>query len=431
MDNAQLTMDNGQGTIDNSQLSIVNSPLVPPGYKQTEVGVIPEDWEVCTIQELINQNAIIGHLDGNHGELYPRSHEFKAFGVPYITANDFCGYKVNFANCKYLSEERACQFRKGVAKNGDVLFAHNATVGPTALLSTQLDYVILSTTATYFRCNPEKLVNSFLLYLLQSPFFVHQYQSVMSQSTRNQVPITTQRKLTVAFPPTLVEQEAIAAALSDADALIEALEQLIAKKRQVKQGAMQELLTGKRRLPEFSGEWEVNSFEDVFVRLNSKNHQIQTSDYNKIGVYPVVDQGKEKVVGYSDRDDKVFQCPQEGVVIFGDHTCIIKFVNFDFIVGADGTQILTTKTGHCTHFYAFQLEHSGILPTGYNRHFKFLKERLFLTPTLPEQTTIACILSDMDAELSALEEKLAKARQVKQGMMQELLTGRTRLIENG
>jgi type I restriction enzyme S subunit len=253
----------------------------------------------------------------------------------------------------------------------------------------------------------------------------------MSQSTRNQVPIKTQRKLTVAFPPTLVEQEAIAAALSDADALIEALEQLIAKKRQVKQGAMQELLTGKRRLPEFSGEWEVNSFEDVFVRLNSKNHQIQTSDYNKIGVYPVVDQGKEKVVGYSDRDDKVFQCPQEGVVIFGDHTCIIKFVNFDFIVGADGTQILTTKTGHCTHFYAFQLEHSGILPTGYNRHFKFLKERLFLTPTLPEQTTIACILSDMDAELSALEEKLAKARQVKQGMMQELLTGRTRLIENG
>lgn len=116
-----------------------------PGYKQTEVGVIPEDWEIYTIQDLIDRNAIIGHLDGNHGELYPRSHEFKDFGVPYITANDLCGYKVSFNQCKFLSEQRARRFRKGVAKNGDVLFAHNATVGPTALLSTKLDYVILST----------------------------------------------------------------------------------------------------------------------------------------------------------------------------------------------------------------------------------------------------------------------------------------------
>jgi type I restriction enzyme S subunit len=224
---------------------------VKPGYKQTEVGVIPEDWDICTIQELIDRNVIIGHLDGNHGELYPRSHEFTDYGVPYITANDFFGRRVSFSNCKYLSEERARRFRKGVAKNGDVLFAHNATVGPTSLLSMDRDYVILSTTATYFRCNPEKLVNSLFLYVLQSPLFVHQYQEVMAQSTRNQVPITAQRKLSVVLPRARVEQEAIAEALSDADAHIESLEQLIAKKRHLKQGAMQELLTGKRRLSAF------------------------------------------------------------------------------------------------------------------------------------------------------------------------------------
>ncbi|MGC2600108.1 MAG: restriction endonuclease subunit S, partial [Rhodomicrobium sp.] len=166
-----------------------------PGYKQTEMRVIPEDWEIATIQELLDRGAVVGHLDGNHGELYPRSHEFKESGVPYITANDLCGRKVSFRNCKYLSKERASRFRKGVARNGDVLFAHNATVGPTALLSTELDSVILSTTATYFRCNQDKLINLFLLYALQSTHFVGQYQAVMAQSTRNQVPITAQRKL--------------------------------------------------------------------------------------------------------------------------------------------------------------------------------------------------------------------------------------------
>ncbi len=243
-----------------------------PGYKQTEMRVIPEDWEIATIQELLDRGAVVGHLDGNHGELYPRSHEFKEFGVPYITANDLCGRKVSFRNCKYLSKERASRFRKGVARNGDVLFAHNATVGPTALLSTELDSVILSTTATYFRCNQDKLINLFLLYALQSTHFVGQYQAVMAQSTRNQVPITAQRKLSVALPPTKAEQEAIAEALSDADALIEALEQLIAKKCHIKQGAMQELLTGKRRLTGSDKAWEIRRLADVCRSITDGTH---------------------------------------------------------------------------------------------------------------------------------------------------------------
>jgi type I restriction enzyme, S subunit len=205
-------------------------------------------WKVYTIQELIDQYAIIGHLDGNHGELYPRSHEFIESGVPYIAANDLTGHKVSFSNCKYLSEERARRFRKGISRNGDVLFAHNATVGPTGLLSTECDYVILSTTATYFRCNPEKLNNLFFLYVIQSPFFVSQYRAVMAQSTRNQIPITAQRKLSILLPPTIVEQHAIATVLSDMDEEIAVLERRLDKTKQLKQGMMQELLTGRIRL---------------------------------------------------------------------------------------------------------------------------------------------------------------------------------------
>jgi type I restriction enzyme S subunit len=229
--------------------------------------------------------------------------------------------------------------------------------------------------------------------------------------------------------PTAPEQHAIATVLSDTDALIESLDRLIAKKRDVKQATMQQLLTGKTRLPGFSGKWEVKRFDCVVSRLNGKVHQIETSDYQPTGKYPVVDQGKQAVIGFSDREDKRFHCPNGGVIVFGDHTCIVKFVDFDFLVGADGTQLLCGKLGQNTRFHAYQLQYRGIEPTGYNRHFKLLKEREFLAPSPVEQRAIATILSDLDAEIAALEARRDKTRALKQGMMQELLTGKTRLVK--
>jgi type I restriction enzyme R subunit len=98
------------------------------------------------------------------------------------------------------------------------------------------------------------------------------------------------------------------------------------------------------------------------------------------------------------------------------------------LIGADGTQVLQAHSGQCTRFYAFQLQHRGVKPTGYNRHFKFLSERDFLVPPFPEQTAVAEVLSDMDAEIAALEQRHDKTRALKQAMMQELLTGKTRLV---
>jgi type I restriction enzyme S subunit len=206
-----------------------------------------EGWEVKSIQEVINGGFIIGHLDGNHGELYPRSEEFVESGIPYVGATDFRNGLVDFNNCKFLSVERAKTFRKGIARNGDVLFAHNATVGPVSFLKTSLEFVIISTTATYFRCDNKNLINSFLFYSLQSQNFVSQYQSVMLQSTRAQVPIGQQRKFFLNIPPS-EEQTRIATILSDMDAEISALETKLEKYKKVKLGMMQNLLTGKIRL---------------------------------------------------------------------------------------------------------------------------------------------------------------------------------------
>ena len=153
------------------------------------------EWEENQIQYFMDKKYILDQMDGNHGELYPKSEEFSNEGIPYIGATDFSNGVVNFSNAKKVPLERALKFKKGIAKDGDVLFAHNATVGPVALLNTNLEFVILSTTATYYRCNSEKLVNTYLKNILESDYFKKQYVGIMSQSTRNQVPITTQRKL--------------------------------------------------------------------------------------------------------------------------------------------------------------------------------------------------------------------------------------------
>lgn len=201
-------------------------------------------WVEESIQKLIDKKAIVSHLDGNHGALYPKAEEFSTEGIPYISANDFISGLINFSKCKFLPVNKAKQFKKGVAKNGDILFAHNATVGPVAKLVTTFPYVILSTTATYFRCDNEKLINDFLLYALTSPSFVKQYTRVMSQSTRNQVPITTQREFTLHLPKPK-EQQKIASCLSSLDALItsqtEKIEQLKLHKRGLMQGLFPEI----------------------------------------------------------------------------------------------------------------------------------------------------------------------------------------------
>jgi len=162
-----------------------------------------------TLQQLLEMDWIESHLDGNHGGDYPRKNEFVQSGVPYIAANCLSGGAVMMNKSKYLSHERAAKLRKGIAKNGDVLFAHNATVGPTAILETNEEKVILGTSLTYYRCNKEFINNEYLLAFMRSKNFIKQYQDVMRQATRNQVPITKQRTFTFLIPPLDIQLEVV------------------------------------------------------------------------------------------------------------------------------------------------------------------------------------------------------------------------------
>jgi type I restriction enzyme S subunit len=411
------------------------------GFKQTEIGLIPEDWDFIKIQHLIDDRIIVGHLDGNHGALYPRSSEFTNFGVPYITANDFLTGSVNFNDLRYLPTSRAEQFQKGIAKNGDVLFAHNATVGPTAVLKMDLDYVILSTTATYFRTDKQKLNNYYLRYFFESEFFVRQYSAVMRQSTRNQIPITQQRKFSIVLPPTLEEQKAIATALSDVDNLISNLDALILKKKAIKQGAMQQLLTpdenwqtktikelatyrrGSFPQPYGLSKWydDINGMPFVQVVDVDKNNKLKPETKQKIST-----EGAKKSVFV-----------EKGTIILTLQGSIGRICITQYDAYVDRTLLIFESIGSNISKYFFMLSvwlkfqiekenaPGGIIKT-------ITKEALskfeISYPDLDNQNRIAEILSDMDKEIEELVTKKDKYEHLKQGMMQELLTGKTRLI---
>ncbi len=216
-------------------------------FKDSELGKIPASWEVIRLDKLIETKYITSHLDGNHGGLYPKQSEFVESGTPYLSANMIKGNHIDFSLAKFLTKERASKFRKGVAKDKDVLFAHNATVGPVTLLKTNLDYVILSTTLTYYRCDLEKLNNYYLMNYIKSIYFINQYEKFMKQSTRNQIPITQQRQLYFIIPP-LEEQKQIADILSTADEKLEVLRAKKEKYETLKKGLFQKLLSGEIRV---------------------------------------------------------------------------------------------------------------------------------------------------------------------------------------
>ena len=169
-----------------------------------------------TIEELIASGAIVAHKDGNYGSNYPRVEEFGSEGVPFLTAKSLRDGYVDVAGAPRLPDERADELRFGFVETDDVLLSHNATIGRVAVVPPHKGRLLVGTSLTYFRLNPQKLLPRYLAVYLAGADFQNQLVAVMSHSTRNQVPVTAQRKLHVVVPP-LAEQKAIAAVLGAPD----------------------------------------------------------------------------------------------------------------------------------------------------------------------------------------------------------------------
>lgn len=386
---------------------------VKPGYKLTETGVIPEDWEEVLLDSVAKRGT--GHTpDKKHPEYWNGS-------IKWVSLQD--SEKLDDL---YINDTAAKITPAGINNSsavlhpaGSVVLSRDAGVGKSAIL---LDQMAVSQHFMAWCCG-QRLDNHFLYYWMQAA--KPEFERIANGSTIKTIGLPYFKELKLSIP-SLEEQKNIAFALSDMDALIRGLNQLIAKKRDIKQAAMQQLLTGQQRLPGFTGEWEVKRLGDIAPL--QRGFDLPNSTL-RAGPYPVV--YSNGILNHHEN----YQTHGPGVVTGRSGTIgKLTYIESSPYWPHNTTLWVTNFRGNDPKFVFFLYKNIGFerfasgsgVPT-LNRNDAHAFETK-IPPTKPEQTAIANMLSDMDSELATLETRINKARQLKQGMMQELLTGRIRLL---
>ncbi|MDO9224913.1 MAG: restriction endonuclease subunit S [Pseudomonadota bacterium] len=414
-----------------------------PGYKQTEVGVIPEEWEVRPL-------SLVAEIRGGiakNSNVEPAD----PISVHYLrVANVQDGY-LDLAEMSKIQLSRHDLNRYRVLP-GDVLMNEGGDLdklGRGAIWNGEFNPCVNQNHVFVVRCKsvllPEYL-NVWTATKSSRRFFLFAGKQTtnlasISKSSLGELPVAV---------PALPEQRAIAAALSDVDALLGGLERLIAKKRDLKQAAIQQLLTGQTRLPGFSGEWEEKRLGDVGIFLKGSGVR---KDEAQSGGLPCVRYGEI----YTHHNDYIKQFNswisvevaasatrlKQGDLLFAGSgetkeeigKCVAFVNNCEAYAGGD--TVILRPAGANSMFMGYYCNTAPINAQKASKgqgdavvHISAaaLSSIMVILPSLPEQTAIATVLSDMDAELAALEARRDKTRALKQAMMQELLTGRIRLL---
>jgi len=335
---------------------------------------------------------------------------------------------INLENIKFIPEDVYPFIKNYRIFIDDIYISVAGTLGLVGTIPKQLNGANLTENAN--RLTNIKCDKRFLLYLLSSPLIQNKIDEVKTLGAQPKLALTRIRKFNVMLPQSKSEQKAIAEVLSDTDALIESLEKLIAKKKAIKQGAMQQLLTGKKRLSGFSGEWETKKLGDV---VEIKKGQLITDNTRVEGNIPVIAGGKIPAYYHNkaNRNGKTITISGSGA-----SAGFVSFHN-DPIFASDCSTIEDSKRYSIEFIYfilhlfqnkIYKMQTGGAQP---HIHPNDLKPIVISIPNYPEQIAIANILSDMDEEIEKLEQKRDKYISLKQGMMQQLLTGKIRLVKNG
>jgi type I restriction enzyme S subunit len=401
-----------------------------PGYKQTEVGVIPEDWDVKKLKDVAEIRSGIAK---NSKAVVANPVEISYLRV----ANVQDGY-LDLSDISTITLSRD-DINRYTVMPGDVLMNEGGDLdklGRGAIWRGDLSPIVHQNHVFVVRC--KKVILPEFLNAWTSGSASRRYFLVAGKQTTNLASINKSSLggLPIALPcPS--EQQKIAEALNELNSLIQSLNELIAKKHDIKQAAMQELLTGKRRLPGFEGEWGVKRLGEVMKFQVGFPFSSTFFNDKEQGVRLVKNRdlkSDDQVFHYSGQYDPSFQV-RDGDVLVG--------MDGDFLPcrWAKGTALLNQRVGRIVPMpglnlaFAFYYLMSPLkeieIATGSTtvKHLSHgdIESIEKPLPSVPEQTAIADVLSEMDAELAALEARRDKTRELKQGMMQELLTGRIRL----
>lgn len=390
------------------------------GYKNTEIGNIPEDWEIQTFGDIV---------DYTKGFAF-KSKDYRKDGIRIIRVSDTTFDSIKRENGIYVDEKSANEYKNWRLEEDDLIFTtvgskppmYDSMVGKVIMIAKENAGSFLNQNAVLIRSKKRtKEKQALLLSHFRTKRYL-QHIELIYRGNANQASITLKElfEFKIPLPKEETEQTAIATALSDADALITSLEKLIAKKRNIKQGAMQQLLKPKEG-------WEVKKLGEICDI--KKGEQLNRSTLNENDHYPVFN-GGVLPSGYTGEWNQ-----NENTIIISEGGNSCGFVNFIKTKFWQGGHCYSLNTKLDKEYFYQMLKArekeimalrvgSGLPNIQRNRLFDFL----IIMPGEEEQNEIATILSDMDAEIQALETKLEKYRKIKLGMMQNLLTGKIRLI---
>lgn len=404
--------------------------MVKPGYKQTEVRMIPDEWSLAALNEL-------GTFSKGKGI---KKTDVVENGLPCIRYGELYTHHNDIIRKFYSNISFEIAVGSVRLKKGDILFAGSGETAEeigkcAAFLGEEEAYaggdiIILSPIDQHER---------FLGYLLNSYAIAKQKERFGQGDAVVHISSGNLGQIVVPIPP-IHEQEAIASALSDVDALIESLERLIAKKRDIKRATMQELLTGKKRLPGFEGEWEKKTLGDICEISMGRTPSRQNDAYWGLGFpWLTIADICSKIVNSSNEEITEVAASEMKIVPRG--TLLMSFklsIGRLCFAGCD----LFTNEAICSfnklranaEFLYYSLSRTDFsyygkqAVKGYTLNMESLKSVEVYLPSVDEQAAIATILADLDLDIESLVARLVKVRGIKQGMMQELLTGRIRLV---
>ena len=407
-------------------------------FKDTEIGKIPEEWKMYSIGKDCSVKARIGWQGLTTSEYLQTGH----YGL--ITSTDLIEGKVNWDTCVFVSEERYKQDTNIIVKNGDVLVSKDGTIGKVAVVSNLQYPTTLNSGVFVIRTKNEKITQEGLGLVFIAPYFKDFIKRLTAGSTI--VHLYQKDIVNFTFPiPTLPEQHHIASALTSIDNLISSLGKLIEKKKNIKQGAMQQLLTGKIRLKEFTEPWVYRKISEIATTSSGGTpyRSIPNYYYGDIKWFTTTELKDNYLY------DSVEHITREALnnssaKMFSANTILMAM--YGATIGKLGVlkEPSTTNQACCAIkcndiveiflFYILLYNRKSIIEKGCgagqpNISQAIVNELSFLVPPCEkEQQAIANILSKMDNEITALEAKRAKYEVIKQGMMQQLLTGKIRLI---
>lgn len=391
------------------------------GYKQTEIGLIPMDWEVKKLGSVSDITKLAGFEYSLHFNSYNDGGDIIVVRGTNITHN-----KMDLSDVKNIPTSTSNKLQRSKLFKNDLVFAYVGTIGPVYLIEEDNKYHLGPNTSKI--TVKKELFSKFVYHYFTSGLLKKEIVEHTSIGAQPSLSMSKIRSFRIIVPPTLAEQTAIATALSDADGLITGLEKLIAKKRNIKQGVMQQLLQPKE-------DWEVKKLGEVAHVIMGQSPLSQFYNTESIGLPLIqgnadINNRKTIIRSYT---SFVTKKGKAGDIIMSVRAPVgeISRATFNCCLGR-GVCSISYENDFIYH-YLINFEKSWAkLSTGStfdSVNSKQVKELEIPIPkSKEEQIRIATILSDMDAELSALDQKLEKYKKVKLGMMQELLTGKTRLV---